>query len=151
MPTEDLVSRLRHQPSTVLNDQPIQWATLYGSTARGDMIPCSDVDIALVGTQELPPRERLRLMLDLSLEVEEQCDLHEADVRNINDGPLLLQGRVATEGILLYGRDEVERVRYETMTRTRYFDHLPIHRRLRDAFLANVRERGLYYGRSRSG
>jgi len=151
MSTEDLVTRLRHHLRTILKDRPIQLAYLYGSAARGEMMPCSDVDIALLATRVLPPQERLRLMLDVSLEVEERCDLQQADVRVINDAPLLFEGRVVSQGILLYSRDETERVRYETTTRMRYFDYLPIHRRLRDAFLANVREQGLYYGRSRSG
>ena len=150
MSTEDLVSRLRHHLPSILKDRPIQLAYLYGSAARGERIPLSDVDIALLAIRVLSPQERLRLMLDVSLEVEERCDLREADVRVINDAPLLFQGRVVTEGILLYSRDEAERVRYETMTRMRYFDYLPIHQRLRDAFLANVREQGLYYGRSRA-
>jgi len=135
-----------------LEKQPIQLAYLYGSVTRGEITPFSDVDIALVGTRPFSPQERLATRSDAShrLEVEDRCDLQDVDVRIINDAPLLLQGRVMTKGVLLYARDDSERVRYETMTRMRYFDYLPIHQRLRDAFLANVRERGLYYGRSRS-
>jgi predicted nucleotidyltransferase len=150
MPTNVLAAHLRRHLPTILEDLPVQVAYLHGSAVRGGMTASSDVDIALLATQELPPQERLRLMLDLSLELEERCDLREADVRIIDDAPLVLQGRVVTEGILLYSRDEAERVRYETATRMRYFDYLPIHQQLRDAFLANVREQGLYYGRSGS-
>jgi len=37
-----------------------------------------------------------------------------------------------------------ERIEFETMTRDLYFDYLPVHRMLQDAFFADVRERGLH-------
>jgi len=151
MSTEDLAVCLRHHLPPILKDRPVQFAYLYGSPAGREMTAFSDVDIALVATRELSPQERLGLMLDVSLEVEERCDLQEADVRVINDASLVFQGRAVSEGILLYSGDESERVRVESTTRMRYFDYVPIHQRLRDAFLANVREQCLYYGRSRSG
>ena len=61
-----------------------------------------------------------------------------------NDAPLVFWGRVVCDGVLVYARDEQERIEFETTTRLRYFDYLPIHRRLQDAFFANLRERGLY-------
>ncbi|HEY65876.1 MAG TPA: nucleotidyltransferase domain-containing protein [Caldilineae bacterium] len=150
MNREEIVRRLRRYLPAILEKQPIQLAYLYGSVARDEITPFSDIDIALVGERAFSPHERLDLMLNIALEVEDRCGLQDVDVRVINDAPLLLQGRVVTEGILLYARSDSERVRYETATRMRYFDYLPIHQRLRNAFLANVREQGLYYGRSRS-
>lgn len=86
-------------------------------------------------------------MLDVALEIEERCELQGAEVRVINDAPLVLQGEVVTEGVLLYSRDEAERVRFETTIRSLYFDYLPIYQRLQNDFLSEVRRRGLYYSR----
>jgi predicted ATPase/DNA-binding SARP family transcriptional activator len=71
----------------------------------------------------------------------------EADVRVIDDAPLVFRGRVVTDGVPIFARSEDLRVAFETQTRMRYFDYLPIHRQLQESFFQNVRERGLH-GRS---
>jgi predicted nucleotidyltransferase len=144
--SDNLVDTLRLHLPQMVKDLPVQLAYLHGSAARGEETPSSDVDIALVCDDETSPSQRLRLMLDVSAELFRQAGIADADVRVINDAPLVFRGRVACEGILLYARDEVQRIEFETRTRDEYFDYLPFHRRLQDAFLKNVRERGLLYG-----
>jgi predicted nucleotidyltransferase len=141
---EALISQLRQALASLLPQQPIQAAYLYGSAATGLVTPFSDVDIALVVSEPLTPLERLKLILRLQVDLADCCDIPNADVRILNDAPLVLRGRVVCDGILLYARDERERIEFETDTRLRYFDYLPIHKRLQDAFFADVRERGLY-------
>jgi len=143
-----LIDTLRQHVPQILQDLPVRLAYLYGSAARGEATPSSDVDIALVCDEETSPGQRLRLMLDVSAELFRQVGIVDADVRAINDAPLVFRGRVACEGILLYARDEAQRIEFETRTRDEYFDYLPFHRRLQNAFLKNVRERGLLYGSS---
>jgi predicted nucleotidyltransferase len=145
--SDNLVDTLRLHLPQMMKDLPVQMAYLHGSAARGEETPSSDVDIALVCDDETSPGQRLRLMLDVSAELFRQASIADADVRVINDAPLVFRGRVACEGILLYARDEAQRIEFETRTRDEYFDYLPFHRRLQDAFLKNVRERGLLYGR----
>jgi hypothetical protein len=147
MNTSDLVDTLRRYLPQIVKDLPVQLAYLHGSAARGEATPSSDVDIALLCNEETSLSQRLRLMLDVSAELSRQAAIAEADVRIVNDAPLVFRGRVASEGILLYARDDAQRVEFETRTRDEYFDYLPFHRRLQDAFLNNVRERGLLYGR----
>jgi predicted nucleotidyltransferase len=145
--SDALIDTLRQHLPQIVQDLPVLLAYLHGSAARGEATPSSDVDIALVCDEETSPGQRLRLMLDLSAELSRQAGIAEADVRVINDAPLVFRGRVACEGVLLYARDEAQRIEFETRTRDEYFDYLPFHRRLQDAFLKNVRERGLLYGR----
>ncbi|MGQ9586638.1 MAG: hypothetical protein ACUVXG_14745 [Anaerolineae bacterium] len=64
------------------------------------------MDIALVVTEDLSPLEGLRLMLRVQLDLAECCDVGHADVRIINDAPLVLRGKVVYEGILVYARDD---------------------------------------------
>jgi predicted nucleotidyltransferase len=146
--TISLVERLKANIGSILESYPIRLAYLYGSAAAGNSTPFSDVDIALVADWDLVPRERLKLMLEIEVELADQCDIHDADVRIINDAPLVFRGRVACDGILLYARDEATRIEFETTTRDAYFDYLPVHRKLQEAFFADVRERGLH-GRPR--
>ena len=145
-----LIHRLRAKLGIILEGYPVKLAYLYGSAAAGNLTPLSDVDIALVADRELTPLERLKLMLGVEVELADRCDIHNADVRVINDAPLVFRGRVVCEGILLYARDEAARIEFETTTRDAYFDYLPVHRRLQEAFFADVRKRGLH-GRQGQG
>jgi hypothetical protein len=145
---DSLVDVLRRCLPQMVKDLPVQLAYLHGSAARGEMTPSSDTDIALVCDGGISPRQRMRLMLDISAALSIQAGIAEADVRVINDAPLAFRGRVACDGILLYARDEAQRVEFEARTRDEYFDYLPFHQRLQEAFLKNVREQGLLYGRS---
>jgi predicted nucleotidyltransferase len=148
-PSNDLIETLRRYVPQIVQELPVQLVYLHGSAARGEATPSSDVDIAIVCDEEVPLHGRLRLMLDVSAELYRQAGIIEADVRVINDAPLVFRGRVACEGVLLYARDKARQIEFETRTRDEYFDYLPFHRRLQDAFLKNVRERGLLYGRPR--
>lgn len=138
------LSELRRVLPRILEHQPVSLAYLYGSVITGRTTPFSDVDVALQVDENLSPLERLKLMLRIQLDLADQADISNADVRIINDAPLVLRGRVVSDGLLVYSRDDQERVEFETTTRLRYFDYLPIHKRLQDAFFADLRERGLY-------
>jgi hypothetical protein len=118
-------------------------AYVYGSVARGTVLPFSDIDVALLLTTPLPPYEQLQLELALQAEIEDASGLSPVDVRVINQAPLLVRGRIVQQGILLYERDRTRRVAFEVATRKRYFDFTPVAERLRDAFLARVHKDGL--------
>ncbi|GAB4550337.1 MAG: hypothetical protein Kow0063_44940 [Anaerolineae bacterium] len=145
-----IMARLQRVFPRLVEHQPVRLAYLYGSVATGRTMPFSDVDIALLVDDDLSPAERLNLILRLQLDLADQAGISKADVRIINDAPLVFRGRVVTDGLLVYARDEQERVEFETTTRMRYFDYQPVHKRLQDAFFADLRERGLY-GRSGQG
>jgi len=145
--TDELVSRLREHLPAILAGEPISIAYLYGSSVTGLTTPFSDVDVALVAGDALPPLVRLKLILRVQLALADRCGIQNADVRLIDDAPLVFRGRVVTDGILVYARDDQVRVAFETTTRMLYFDYLPIHRELQEAFFQDVRERGLH-GRS---
>ena len=141
-----LIGTLRSALPRLLAHHPVGLAYLYGSTVSGFTHPFSDVDIALIVDDPISSRERRHLLLRLPVDLANSCDIRNADVRIINDAPLVFRGKVVTEGIVVYARTDDERVEFETSTRLHYFDYLPIHRQLQDAFFADVRERGLHGG-----
>jgi predicted nucleotidyltransferase len=122
----------------------VNLAYLFGSAASGHMTPLSDVDIALITAPRLSPHDRLKLELAVADALAQHCGLANADVRVINEAPVMLRGQVVTEGRLLFARDEVARVEFETRTRSEYFDFLPSAEQLREAFFAAVLQRGLH-------
>jgi uncharacterized protein len=106
--------------------------------------PLSDVDVALVAGEALRPLVRLKLVLRVQVALADCCGIPNAEVRLMDEAPLVFRGRVVTDGVLVYARDDGFRVEFETTTRLLYFDYLPIHRELQEAFFQDVRERGLH-------
>jgi predicted nucleotidyltransferase len=119
---EDLRSGLRQ----VLEDFPeVACAYVYGSRVRGRTFPWSDVDLAIVlkraaGREDPLVAERVAARLAVQLGSPAEIDAHLAD-----DLPLPVLGRIVTEGVLLFDRDPVRRVEFETSVRRLYFDFLP--------------------------
>ena len=146
--TETLVSQLQSILPEILSNSPVAAAYLFGSAAEDHATPLSDVDIALVVRHNLSPYDQLKLELRLEGELADRADIANADVRVINQAPLSIRGQVATRGILVYSADEDIRIEFETTSRDEYFDYEPIARKLRQAFFADIRERGLH-GQSR--
>jgi hypothetical protein len=99
------------------------------------------VDVAVVLTHRPEPAAGLRLELDLELALADATGMPNVDVRIANAAPLLLQGAVVTEGVLVFERDRTARIAYEAMTRSLYFDFLPAAHRMAATFAAALRER----------
>lgn len=140
-----LISCLRKRAGKILADRPVILAYLHGSRVSGDALPTSDIDIAIIMSPDLTlsTYDRTLIEFDIAAEYEKECNLSEVDVRSIDSAPLTVQGKVITDGILIYSRNEEFRVAYEVTTRKRYFDFLPVECMMRDAFLDHVRKHGL--------
>ena len=89
--------------------------------------------------------ERLKLELTIQGDIEAISGFSPVDVRIINQAPLLVQGRIIQEGVLLYEQDRARRIAFEIATRKRYFDFAPVARRLQNIFLERVHKEGLLY------
>ncbi|WP_298805173.1 type VII toxin-antitoxin system MntA family adenylyltransferase antitoxin [uncultured Pseudokineococcus sp.] len=109
----------------VLREHGASFAYLHGSRARGDARDDSDVDVAAWWPADPPQAFEVLLPPRVDLLV-------------LNTAPLLLRGRVAVEGRLLFEEDAAERVRWEATTRTMYFDELPRLRRADAEFAEEV-------------
>ena len=118
---------------------PVLAAYLYGSVAEGYARPDSDVDVALVllADHGLSSYQRMLMELGIAAEIEDGCGLREVDVRSINDAPLVVQGTIMAEGILVYDHDEAARADYEVLTRKMYFDFLPVEKMMQEAYYHN--------------
>ena len=117
----------------LFDETPVLFAYLYGSVAKNMASPFSDLDVAIF-EEELDRKQSLKLELTLSLALDELLGhAIESEVRIINYLPLPVQGGIITTGILIYCRDDIKRVEFETNLRMAYFDFLPtIHRYRRE-------------------
>lgn len=112
-----------------LRQRGARFGFVFGSQARGDQRPDSDVDVAAWWSGDPPASYEVALPSGVDLLV-------------LNKAPLELAGRVAVEGRLLFDDDQVARVRWTAMTRKIYFDELPRLRRAHREFAESVRRGG---------
>lgn len=110
---------------TVLSAPPpgLVCAYLFGSQARGDAAPRSDVDVAVLFEQD-PPRTLEGLHLDLADDLSAAVG-RPIDLVVLNRAPVDLVHRVLRDGVLLLDLDPSARIRFEVRARNEYFDLLP--------------------------
>jgi uncharacterized protein len=103
-------------------------AYLFGSQARGDVGPLSDVDLAV--WLDAPAKERFRRQLDLTAGAASLLGTDAVELVVLNGAPPLIAQRIIREGELLADRDALERVRLETDAVIRYLDTIPLREEL---------------------
>jgi predicted nucleotidyltransferase len=102
---------------------------LFGSVARGESGPDSDVDVAvLYGRPVDAGLAGLKLALagDLEARLGRRVDLVVLDTQ-----PPDLVHRVLRDGLIVLETDRSARIRFEVKARNEYFDLLPVLRRYR--------------------
>jgi len=104
-------------------------AYLFGSTARGDARPGSDVDIGLLYETAPAPTLSSQPLL-AAAELESLLGLH-VDLVALNKAPADLVHRVLRDGLLLLQPNPSRRIAFEVRARNEYFDLLPFLRRYR--------------------
>ena len=128
---DDIKQKLLNNTPELFAETPVLFAYLYGSVAKNLKNPFSDLDIAIF-VEETNRKKALKLELSLSLVLDEMLNhTIESEVRVINNLPLSVQGDIITSGALIYCRNDVKRVEFETNLRMSYFDFLPSIRRYR--------------------
>ncbi len=126
---------------TVSSRPGIAAAYVYGSAARGEATPLSDVDMTLLFVEYLGERTRRELLAQVTGDLVRRAAGLRFDVRDFEDLPLTVQGRVLAQGALVQSNDDVRRVRFETFVRMQYFDFLPFHHRDIEGGLHSLRRR----------
>jgi predicted nucleotidyltransferase len=122
MDRANLVDRLR----AAFTGRPgIVAAYLFGSVARDEVLPSSDVDIGVILAQgrpltleELVPLDDLREELALLVG-------RDVDLVPMNGAHPELLHRILRDGVLLYQTDPAARVNFEVQARNEYWDLLP--------------------------
>ena len=102
---------------------------LFGSVARGDDRPGSDIDLGILYRRD-PPATLDGLPLQLEGDIERLLG-RATQVVTLNTAPADLRARVLRDGVLLLDRDPALRIRFEVRTRNEWFDLQPILREYR--------------------
>lgn len=107
-------------------EEDVVAAYLFGSQARGQAGPLSDVDLAVWLDPALDRDRRWKRQLDLIGLGTSTLRTNEVQVIVLNDAPPLLAHRVLRDGIVLADSDPAQRVRFETEAIIRYLDTIPL-------------------------
>jgi predicted nucleotidyltransferase len=109
----------------------IACAYLFGSVARGEARPTSDIDLAVLFKQD-PPSTLEGLGFDIAGDIERALG-SPVDIVVLNRASPDLVHRVLRDGILVHESDPGARIRFETRKRAEYFDVLPYLKQYRRA------------------
>lgn len=117
------VKRLFPKISEVFRKHPeVAVAYLFGSYARGEEGPLSDVDIAyLFDPKAFKSHDYLDLDLQIDVELSETLHTDEVDCKLLNRAPLEFQYEVITQGQLIYCRDVKLKEHYERSVKEAFF------------------------------
>jgi uncharacterized protein len=135
---KELGQKLHAMAPKIFEKTPVLFAYLYGSYAKGLSHPFSDLDVG-VYVESLDKRSCLDLELSLALVIDEKLNhTVQSEVRVINHLPLTVKGRILADGELIYSRDELDRIDFETRVRKAYFDFLPVIQQYQNAYRERV-------------
>ena len=121
-------------------------AYLYGSQARGQANPLSDVDIAVLLDGQPDPDQCLEARLRLIGDLIQLLHTNDADVGILNQTPPALSYRVLRDGLILFCRDRDQMIDYRVRTINEYLDFKPILERHEHAILEKARKGELLNG-----
>jgi len=127
MTREDIVDKLR--AFFAERARAVVCAYLYGSAARGEARPDSDIDVAVL-LQDARSGTLEGLGLDIAGEIERRVG-RPVDIVALNNAPPDLVHRVLRDGVLVHESDARARVAFETRKRAEYYDILPYLRQYR--------------------
>jgi len=102
---------------------------LFGSVARGEATPASDVDVAVL-FDRAPEPTLSGIQLTLQGELERYLERN-VDLVVLNGAPADLVHRVLRDGVIVLDRDRSARIKFEVAKRNEFFDLEPLRRRYR--------------------
>ena len=100
-------------------------AYLFGSEARGEAQPHSDIDVAVYIDEKLAGDPPFGYAAELTSVLMAALGRNDVDVVVLNDAPPLLYGRVLRDGLRVLSRDLRATTVRASQAMSRYFDYLP--------------------------
>lgn len=128
------VAAYQPQLNAIFQRRGVVLAYLFGSQARQEAGPLSDVDVAVLFGADVPRERWSDGQIDLMGDLGALFQRNDVDVVVLNRATPLLAHRVVYDGAAIYEPEPLTRVRFEVKTLRRYVDTAPL-RKLRWAYL----------------
>ncbi len=106
------------------NQEGILVAYLYGSTAKKQIHPNSDIDIGILIRENFEPDALYTSRIANKIEKKTNTE-KEIDIRILNNKPITFLHQVLKDGKELFSKNEKERIEFETKVYDRYLDFKP--------------------------
>lgn len=114
---------LKQKLNQILAGQPVVFAYIFGSCAKGKAGPLSDLDVAIFIDKKLSSRKMDEIRFNIKDEIEKVFKLQDkVDVAILNEAPPLLEREVVYDGKLIYVKDNGIRAHYEADAIGRWLD-----------------------------
>lgn len=130
----------------VLNESmhalPVEIVYLHGSYASGKPGQFSDVDVAVLLSEQAGEKDRSQVLLDLIGHLQEAFEDEGIDLGVLNGASPDFQYAVVRHGVPVYVGDEGRRVEFEAAVADRYLDMIPA----REEYFRRFKERILRGG-----
>lgn len=108
---------------------------LFGSHANETATPLSDMDLGLVMEQAFQDhKKQLEYELDLESSLIQSFQEQRFDIRVINEAPVIVQGKIITEGKEIYCSDPVRIRSFVEYVLMLYLDYKPVYDSLLEAY-----------------
>lgn len=133
---------LRQAMRALFEGREVVLAYLYGSQARGDSGPLSDVDIAVGFAPHVSPADRFDRVLRLNVELGDLLRRPDVATVDVSGASPLLRHRIYLHGHLLHCPDDRVRVRFATTALRDYVDTEPLRRIKRHYLVRRLQEQG---------
>ncbi len=104
----DIEGKLQKLPEEVSRFEGLVALWLFGSFARGEATPISDVDLAYLPDENLTGEELERFDTELYFAISHTLTTDEFTLVNLRQAPTYFAWQVLAEGKLLFCRDEVQ-------------------------------------------
>jgi predicted nucleotidyltransferase len=121
-------------------------AYLFGSHARGQAGPLSDVDVAVLLADRPDDGRCFDRRLEIMGGLMDILRLNDVDVAILNQTPLALRYRVVRDGALLFCRDHQAMIEFRVRTVNEYLDFKPVIEQHERAILQRARKGQLLHG-----
>ncbi len=123
MSREQIIQKLSDESLTkIYRNLEVVAVYLYGSYARGEPSPFSDVDVGVLLAKNVPTEKYLDVELELTDSISRILGHPEVEVRVLNKTPVVFRYEIVRDGCLAYCSDEDVRVEFEASTMVEYFD-----------------------------
>jgi predicted nucleotidyltransferase len=130
---DDIERRLAGLGSVLEGSPAVRFAYLFGSAARGELRPLSDIDVAVYIDDETDPAQaRLELMGLIARHLGTDA----VDVVLLNQAPTALRGRILQSRQVITDKDPFLRHRFESLALRTFLDFRLFERRFLDTRFA---------------
>lgn len=113
MDVTEILNQNQAKIGQIAKKYKIKLVYLYGSHARGQQTPMSDIDLAVLFEDDLADEKYLDNKLNFGGEIEKAFNLRDVDVRALNNYSPRFRFTVYQEGKLIYTKDEDTRIDFQ--------------------------------------